>query len=166
MPSHSWLDRQNASAAPGEYNPGWHSSRTCTGNRRLLRDKPISGLPCVGLQRLPGFWERAGGEAATQVPSFPLHLASLNLLLMGPHSEVRCGRRNLCPRSYFHLINPLGLLQARNHSLLPPFSCLHPPSSGGACRRRPFVNGTIHRLTAWTEGTLAAESLREAGERQ
>lgn len=166
--SSSWLDIRNASAAPGEYNPGWHSSRTCTGNPRILQDEPISGLPCVSLQRVPGFWESAGWETAIQAPSFPLHVASLNLLLMGPHSEVRSGRRNLCVRSYFHLTKHLGLLQTRNCSfyLLSIASSLHPPSSGGACRQRPFGNGTTHRLTAWIEGTLAAGSLREVRERQ
>lgn len=89
----------------------------------------ISGLPCVSLQRVPGFWEHAGGEAATQAPSFPLHVAFLSLLLMGPHSEVRSSRINLCLRSYFHLTNNFGLLQAKTHPWLPPFSCLLPPPS-------------------------------------
>lgn len=45
--SHSWLDIQSASAAPGGFNPGCHC--------RLLRDEPVSGLPHVSLQRTPAF---------------------------------------------------------------------------------------------------------------
>lgn len=129
--SDSWLGVQNASAAPGEYHPGWHSSRTCASNCRLLQDEPISDLPCVSLQRVPGFWDCTGGEAATQAPSFPLHVASLNLPLMGPDSEMRSGRINLCVRSYFHLTNHLGHPQLGNF-FLPPFNCLLPPNSEGA----------------------------------
>lgn len=130
--SSSWLDILNVSAAAGEYNPGCHSSSTCKGNHRLLQDDPISDLPCVSLQIVPGFWECTGGETAIQVPYFLpslspsflvpflpsslLHVVSLKLLL-------RSSRRNLCVRSYFHLTKYLGLLQARN-SFLPPFNCL------------------------------------------
>lgn len=106
--SDCWLDA-HVSGTPG-YNPGWHSSRICAGGCSLFQDQPISGLPHVTLKRVPGFWECTGEEAATQSLSFLFHRASLSLLLMGPHLEMRNGRRNLYDRSYFHLAKHLGLL--------------------------------------------------------
>lgn len=126
-----WPQQQHGVQLGPPATPGWvyemlqlHRENmtqdgTAAGPVLAIADSSRISLFQICLQRVPGFWECTGGEAATQAPSFPPHVASINLPLMGPDSEMRSGRRNLCVRSYFHLTNHLGLPQFRSCSFYP-----------------------------------------------
>lgn len=109
----SWLRVQNASAPPEEYKREWHSSRTRAGNHRLLQDKPVSGLPCVSLQRAPGFWECTGEEQHKLL--FPFTWIP-STFFWWDHTQKWEVTEEISVRRYRHLTKHLRLLQARDHS--------------------------------------------------